>query len=322
MANDPSSHGFDAGEIFPGVGHGEARLPRRQAGSSPQDLTVMLFADYALRHRVWFPTAALVALLGEFGVTPGAARTTVNRLAHRGVVHRAKDGRRTSYRLTPPASTVLIAGGRRIAGFVGQAEAWDNTWTLVAFTLPKERDADRRTLRNRLRLLGYAPLFDGLWVSPQFMDKVTAETLSGAVSATVTVFRARRVDLGAADRDPLEAWDLSGIAEEYADFIGHWTPLLGRLRAGDLNGADALRARTGVMDDYRRFPLLDPEVPLRLMPPGWPREEARNLFVALYDGLADPALEHVLRLVAASGDAPVTGIGAYSVADLLTGIPS
>lgn len=76
------------------------------------------------------------------------------------------------------------------------------------------------------------------------------------------------------------------------------------------------------MDDYRRLPLLDPEVPVRLMLPGWLREEARNLFVPLYDGLADPALDHVLSVAAASGDAPVTGIGAYSVADLLTGIPS
>jgi len=35
-------------------------------------------------------------------------------------------------------------------------------------------------------------------------------------------------------------------------------------------------ARTEVMETYRRFVVLDPRLPMRLMPAGWPRERAER----------------------------------------------
>jgi phenylacetic acid degradation operon negative regulatory protein len=43
------------------------------------------------------------------------------------------------------------------------------------------------------------------------------------------------------------------------------------------------------MDTYRRFHVLDPRLPMRCMPPGWRREQVRDLFTAVYDGLAETA---------------------------------
>ncbi|MEE3921408.1 cytochrome P450 [Micromonospora sp. BRA006-A] len=60
-------------------------------------------------------------------------------------------------------------------------------------------------------------------------------------------------------------------------------------RLGSVDGAAAVRARTEVMDTYRRFPTLDPRLPLELLPAGWPRRAARDLFAAVYDGLAEAA---------------------------------
>src|SRR5436305_407914 len=65
---------FNIEEIFPAQGGGSGRLPRRQSGSSPQGLAVTLMADYTLRTRAWLPSAAIVALLDEFGVGTAAAR--------------------------------------------------------------------------------------------------------------------------------------------------------------------------------------------------------------------------------------------------------
>ncbi|MET8066915.1 PaaX family transcriptional regulator, partial [Micromonospora sp. NPDC005313] len=59
---------FDIEEIYPDEGPA-ARLPRRQAGTSPQSVAVTLLADYTLRTRAALPSAAIVALLGEAGVT-------------------------------------------------------------------------------------------------------------------------------------------------------------------------------------------------------------------------------------------------------------
>ena len=55
---------------------GPVRSPGWQSNVSPQGLTVTLIADYTVPVRAWLPSASIVALLGEFDVTAGAARTT------------------------------------------------------------------------------------------------------------------------------------------------------------------------------------------------------------------------------------------------------
>ncbi|PRX16678.1 PaaX family transcriptional regulator [Actinoplanes italicus] len=312
----PAVDPFDIGEIFPDTGGGSV-LPRRQAGSSPQGLAVTLVADYTLGTRAWLPSAAIVALLGEAGVSSAGARTAVSRLANRGVLEGARHGRHSSYRLTSPAAAHLSVGGGRIAAFAASADTWDGSWTLVAFSLPKDQGTRRRALRGQLRWLGYAPLYDGLWVSPHSPGPRAAAELAAADLGAMTVFRARHVEAGAAaGRDPIEAWDLVAIAGQYEAFVRAWEPVLPRIRSGGVRGVEAVQARTGVMDTYRRFPVVDPLLPTRLLPPDWPRSRAREVFAAVYDGLAEPAQEHVREVVARFTDGPPRDIRARTVAEL------
>jgi phenylacetic acid degradation operon negative regulatory protein len=112
---------------------------------------------------------------------------------------------------------------------------------------------------------------------------------------------------------------VAAIAHQYETFIQRWQPLLPRVRAGRITGAQAVATRTAVMDTYRRFPVLDPQLPIALMPTGWPRARARELFVAVYDGLAEPAQEHVHAVVARFARAPDPGIRAHTTGDLGAG---
>jgi phenylacetic acid degradation operon negative regulatory protein len=73
------------------------------------------------------------------------------------------------------------------------------------------------------------------------------------------------------------------------------------------------------MDTHPRFHVLDPRLPMRCVPPGWRREQVRDLFTAVYDGPAEPAQEHV-RGVAAPASAAHDGITAHTTADLLAGV--
>ena len=306
---------YDIEEIFPGDG---VRLPRRQSGNSPQGLAVTLMADYTLSARAWLPSAAIVALLAEAGVSHAGARATISRLARRGVLEGSRQGRTSSYRLTLAAAHNLAAGGRAIAA-AGARTTWDERWTLIAFSLPQDEVTRRRELRGLLRWLGYAPLYDGLWVSPHDLGGTLKAQLVDLAPGTMTVFRARHVDLGAAGRDPLDAWDTAAIARHYEAFIERWRPLLPDLRADRITGPDAVRARTEVMDTYRRLPILDPGLPLELLAPGWPREPARDLFAAVYDGLAGPAQDHVRAVAGRFTDAPAD-VRAHTVADLHAGL--
>ena len=106
------------------------------------------------------------------------------------------------------------------------------------------------------------------------------------------------------DRHPIQAWDISGIAGQYKDFIRSWSTVLPHITAGSVVGAAAVRARTELMNTYRYFfPILDPLLPAELLPPDWPRARAREVCIAVYDGLAHQAQEYVRGMVARFDDA-------------------
>lgn len=309
---------FDIEEIFPGDDGGPGRSPRRQAGSPPE-LTAILIADYTFPTRAWLPSGAIVALLGEFGMSAGAARTTISRLARRGVLEGSRHGRNSSYRLTEEVCADLWSGGASIAAFTTNPDSWDGTWTVITFSVPEEHSARRRALRTELRWRGCAPLYDAVWVSPRPLTPRGRADVSALAQGSITVFRSRQVETGD-DRNPVEAWDLRAVAGQYKAFIGRWEKLLPRIADGGVTGAAAVRARSEVLNEYRRFPVLDPLLPLDLLPPDWPRARARAVCVGVYDGLAQAAQDHVRGVVARFADGPQPGIGAHTIAAMSAGL--
>ncbi|MFI5850763.1 PaaX family transcriptional regulator C-terminal domain-containing protein [Micromonospora chalcea] len=309
---------FDIEEIYPDEAP-TPRLPRRQAGTSPQSVAVTLLADYTLRTRAPLPSAAIVELLAETGVTSAGARTAISRLARRGVLEGSRQGRNSFYRLSRGAAADLSVGGSWIVASTVDPQAWDGCWTVVAFSLPQDRGTQRRALRGQLRWLGFAPLYDGLWISPYELGEPARSRLAQLAPGAVTVFRGRQDALDVTgQRAPVDAWDIAAISAQYEEFLRRWTPLASRLESVD--GPAAVRARTEVMDTYRRFPTLDPRLPLELLPPGWLRRPARDLFTAVYDGLAERAQRHVRAVVARFAEPVPPGIQAHTTADMLAGV--
>ncbi|HXR74173.1 PaaX family transcriptional regulator C-terminal domain-containing protein [Actinocrinis sp.] len=309
---------FNPEEFFSGGGGSGAGSARGQG------LAETLIADYTFPARAWLPSTAIVVLLGEFGVASAAARTTISRMARRGVLERSRQGRYSSYRLTQEAATGLWTGGGLIAAFTTQPDSWDGLWTLVSFSVPEEESTRRRALRTALRGWGYAPLYDAVWLSPFPLTPEARRDLTGVAPGSMSVFRARHVDLDAQlDRHPLEAWDLSAIAAEYEAFIKRWGSLLPSVADGSITGAAAVRARTELMDTYRHFfPTLDPLLPAELLPSDWPRARAREVCIAVYDGLAQQAQEHVRAVVARFADGSHGDIRAHTIAGMSAGVSS
>ena len=68
--------------------------------------------------------------------------------------------------------------------------------------------------------------------------------------------------------------------------------------AGEITTADALVARTRVMNEWRAFPAMDPDLPYELLPPAWPRAAARDLFITCYDLLGPLAARRVRQIIA------------------------
>jgi phenylacetic acid degradation operon negative regulatory protein len=270
---------------------------RAAVDTQPRHLLVTLLGDYWWDRTEYLPSAALVGLASEFGVTLAAARAALSRLRRRGLLASSKIGRRTYYGLTQRARLVLAEGRDRIMAFGTRSEPWDGLWTVAAFSVPEEQRALRHALRTRLRWLGFAPLYDGMWVSPHDTVGQALEVLRELEVERGTVMVATVPEGSPMARTPITAWDLEHIRKTYEGFIEEYEPLLERVRQGGVGASEALITRTALMDTWRNFPNLDPELPDQLLPPAWPRRAARGIFAEVYNGLGPLAEARVTQVV-------------------------
>ena len=311
----------DTGEL----GEGEPWMAPGAAAQRPPRLLLTLLGDYWWQRTEPLPSAAIVALLAEFGVSDSAARAALSRLTRNGLLVTSKTGRRTFSRLSSRAAAILDDGARRIFSFGADRRPWDGMWSLVAFSIPEDNRAARDALRKQLRWLGFAPLYDGLWVCPRDHAGDVMARLKDLGISTATAFRATALPAataagvvtaaglvgagGAAAADgaggalvtadiPARAWDLSGLRDRYQEFTEFAGLLRDQTVAGEITTADALVARTRVMNEWRAFPAMDPDLPYELLPPAWPRAAARDLFITCYDLLGPLAARRVRQIIA------------------------
>jgi phenylacetic acid degradation operon negative regulatory protein len=278
----------------------------------PPRLLLTLLGDYWWQRTESLPSAAIVGLLAEFGVSDSAARAALSRLTRNGLLVTSRSGRRTFVRLSRRAADVLDDGGRRIFSFGATPAPWDGMWSLVAFSIPEEHRSARDELRKELRWLGFAPLYDGLWVCPRDHAGDVMARLKDLGISTATAFRATALPavtaVGAAGAGaettlvaadiPARAWDLAGLRDRYQEFTEFAGLLRDQTVAGEITTADALVARTRVMNEWRAFPAMDPDLPYELLPPAWPRAAARDLFITCYDLLGPLAARRVRQIIA------------------------
>src|SRR5919204_5764490 len=103
---------------WPGSGpDGDGAIWPWSTGLRPPRLLLTLLGDYWWRQTEPLPSAALVALLAEFGVSDSAARAALSRLTRNRLLVTSKAGRRTFTRLSPHAAAILDDGARRIFSF-------------------------------------------------------------------------------------------------------------------------------------------------------------------------------------------------------------
>jgi phenylacetic acid degradation operon negative regulatory protein len=275
----------------------------------PQHLLLTLLGDFWLGRREAIPSSALVDILAEFGVTSANARAALSRLARRGLLTPSRQGRRTAYALTPEAADVLAEGTRRIFAFGAPVPPWDGTWTVVAFSLPEPRRDLRHVLRTRLRWAGFAPHFDGVWFAPGNREATAADVLKEleVESATIVVGPASGPEV------PTAAWDLHTLRARYEAFLASVGPLRDLALARATTAAEALVARTAMIDSWRTFPSSDPELPSELLPDDWPGPTAHRYFTEVYD-LLGPLATARFRQIIAAHDPGLAALAAHHTA--------
>jgi phenylacetic acid degradation operon negative regulatory protein len=266
----------------------EFRRRREIGAASARSLLLTLLGEFVLPagRPVW--TSAFLDALALVGVEEKAIRQALARSATEGWLEARRHGRRTAWELTPAGRRLLTEGAERIYGFGAPVTAWDRQWLIVLASVPETSRRLRHLLRSRLAWNGLGNLSPGVWVSPHPGRRAeVAEVLDQVgVADTATIFVGGLGDLREARRVARRAWDLAGIELAYEDFLDEVRLL------SPTNGPETFAAQIRLVQEWRRFPFLDPSLPPELLPREWSGHQAVTVFRDRHDGWRPAADRH------------------------------
>jgi phenylacetic acid degradation operon negative regulatory protein len=242
----------------------------------PQTLLLLFCGVHLAEPGTAISTTGLVEVLCRVDVGEYAARSTVSRMIARGTLERRKVGR--DVYLAPSASvrSTLHEGGVR-AWQSPVNRDWDGQWTLLGFSLPESRRADRHLLRSRLQWAGFGLLQNGLWVAPRQVD-VEALLAELELMDHVRVFRAALAPPTTVAELVDDAWDLPALAERYRTFLHRWD------RSAPLSQVqDDLARQLWLLSEWTVLARNDPGLPVEHLPADWPAGRAEHVALQLRD---------------------------------------
>lgn len=242
--------------------------------ASARSLLLTVLGEFVLpgARPVW--TATLIDLLGDLEVGEKAARQAIMRTADSGWIAGSRVGRETRWTLTVAGTRLLREGTDRIYGFAAEQREWDRRWLLLTVGIPDNARSLRQRLRTQLGWAGFGSVNATTWVTPRVDREPEAlrvladcDLLTGSWS-----FVARAGSVGDEKSLVRTAWDLDEIEGRYEAFLD----LVARRRPR--TDRQALVAQVRLVQEWRRFPLLDPALPTDLLPPRWSGNRAAEVF--------------------------------------------
>ncbi|MCW2919801.1 MAG: putative regulatory protein [Actinomycetia bacterium] len=252
----------------------EFRRRREIGAASARSLLLTLLGEFVLPtgRPVW--TSTFLHALTLVQVEEKAIRQALARSATEGWLESRRHGRRTAWQLTPAGRRLLTEGAERIYGFGAPVTAWNEQWLIVLASVPETNRKLRHLLRTRMAWNGLGNLSPGVWVSPhpERRPEVCEVLDQVGVADTTTVFVGGLSDLREARRVARQAWDLAEIELAYEDFLDEVRLL------HPTNTAEMFAAQIRLVQEWRRFPFLDPSLPPELLPDQWSGTQAVTVF--------------------------------------------
>ncbi len=243
---------------------------------------------------VW--TQVLLGALALHGIEEKSARQALARSSGDGWIAAERVGRRVRWSLTPPGRRLLSEGTRRIYEFGGEASDWGGQWLLLMLTVPESQRELRHRVRTQLNWAGFGSPAAGVWISPHTSSQAAASIVAEAgLESQAMSFVVGYGEIGAEEAMVARSWDLASLQERYEAFIDEFT---GFEVASE---ESALQAQTRMVHAWRRFPFLDPQLPVELLPANWSGLKAAEVFHANHAGWHAMAQRAWDRLVERAG---------------------
>lgn len=263
-------------------GDGDARRPIAETVARPHHLgsvsarstllTILGEFVHPGNETVW--TATLVAALAALDVEEKAARQTLTRTATEGLLTSSRHGRRVLWSLTEQGHDLLEKDTNRTYGFLRGRRPWNRQWFVLNVHIPESQRQTRHSLRTRLTRLGLGSPTPGLWISAdtRHAEAVREIIVELGLEGQAFAWTGSATSLGDQRRLLGQAWDLEAVRERHATFIETFD---GHEADGD---EAAFAALIRLVQEWRRFPRIDPDLPAELLDDDWLGSRAATVF--------------------------------------------
>ena len=248
-------------------------LPALRVGSA-RSVLLSVLGELVQPHDepVW--TSSLLYVLTGMGYEERTARQAVERAATAGWMHGSRHGRNVRWTLGPAGRQLIGEGAQRVHSLGQPQSPWNGSWLLLLVTLPGNRRTLRKRLYAALSWVGFGNPVPGLWLTPHTERAREAERIVGdlGLSDTTFAFVGPSASIGLADRAIVErAWNLAEVAANYDAVLKQFA------RRRPARGDELLFAHLELVNQWQRFPFMDPQLPAELLP-DWIGRKASAVF--------------------------------------------
>jgi len=203
-------------------------------------------------------------------------------------VDRISRNRKAFFRLTSQ-------GRSRLLSFfpisLGQSRVWDRIWRIAVISSPDvnstpglkdPRVNELRTLRRKLRELGFKQFSRGVYLNPLPVSmRLKTLLLEENFSAKIAVIESRRLVLGDNKQLAKMIWPLDELLIDYQNLITKINRLLKRFKKKKRLLKKDKIAFPSILDSFFSLLEKDPGLPKKLLPPDWPFDSVKERFFRL-----------------------------------------
>ncbi|GHB83271.1 PaaX family transcriptional regulator [Streptomyces umbrinus] len=240
-------------------------------------------------------TQVFLSVLGRLGISESATRAALNRMVHRSLLARHKQGRTTAFHLTEEARALLRRGRDRMFS-PAPFDHSEGIWTVLSCPVPESLRNVRYHIQGRLSWAGFGVIHPNVWVAPGrvdveevLRDLPTQDATQDALEL-VQAFHGTPATPSRPEQLVQKAWDLEALRAGHLAFLGRWEDTEPPL-------TDALPQLLLLHDDWGRLLRADPGLPAAYLDDDWPSTRSTHTFQRLQALLASHADQQLSALL-------------------------
>lgn len=257
---------------------------------SAQSLLLIMLGELVWRKQESVWTSSLLAGLATLGVSENGARKALYRANQNDIIQLQKHGREARCSIGAFGRQTFLEGSERVYGFRADSPDWDGRWLVVMVTVPESQRDVRHFIKTRLRWTGMGSPTPGIWIAPR-INRAAIEILDQLdLGKQIYSYVGKFGPLGDEAAMVKAAWDIAEIEQLYGDFMAHFQSL----RAP--SERDKFRAYINLIQAWRKFPYIDPQLPRQFLPNSWIGRKAADLFRERHDQWSAAAMQFWLEI--------------------------